>query len=305
MDVSYDEVGGTFDDGTAYSLLAPTYTIVGPAYGSVADDVKISPRIAPPVIGMGLLEAVPQEEILGRADANDADRDGISGRPNTVVDPVTGATAVGRLGWKANVASVAQQTAGAFLGDIGVTSPVLPDQDCTAVETACQAAISGGTPEVDEQTFDAVVFYTRVVAVPQRRPAQADADADGARLFLASGCASCHTPTLTTGSTDIAALSDQVIHPYTDLLLHDMGDGLADGRPDGDATGSEWRTAPLWGIGLTDTVNHHTRFLHDGRARSLTEAILWHGGEGERSAQAFRAMTTDQRDALLAYLESL
>jgi CxxC motif-containing protein (DUF1111 family) len=267
--------------------------------------VLISPRIAPPVIGMGLLEAVPEDQITDRADEDDTDGDGVSGRPNRVVDPVTGETTLGRLGWKANVASVAAQTAGAFHGDLGVTSPVFPDQDCTEVETACRSAIDGGDPEVDDQTFEAVVFYTRVVAVPERRPDERGADVEGAELFLSAGCASCHTPTLTTGASDIPALADQVIHPYTDLLLHDMGEGLADGRPDAEATGSEWRTAPLWGIGLTRTVNDHTRFLHDGRARSLTEAILWHGGEAEASADRFRTMTTEQRDALIAYLETL
>ncbi|HEY6533181.1 MAG TPA: di-heme oxidoredictase family protein [Acidimicrobiales bacterium] len=308
MGISYVEVEGTFDDGTPYSLLAPTYTIDDPAYGPVSDGVLISPRIAPATIGMGLLEAVPEEQILAAAadpDDTDGDGDGISGRPNRVVDPVTGEERLGRFGWKANVASVAQQTAGAFHGDLGVTSPVFPNQDCSPVQLACQQAIAGGDPEVDERTFESVVFYTRVIAVPKRRPATDGSDAKGAELFARSGCASCHTPTMTTGDSDVEALANQTIHAYTDLLLHDMGEGLADGRPDGEADGQEWRTAPLWGIGLTETVNGHTRFLHDGRARNLTEAILWHGGEAEASKRAFLALNADQRAALIAYLETL
>jgi len=305
MGISYDEIEGTYDDGTAYSLLAPTYTIEDPAYGPLPDDVLISPRIAPPTIGMGLLEAIPEEQVLARADAEDTDGDGISGRPNRVLDPATGEQALGRFGWKANVATVAQQTVGAFHADIGITSTIFPTQDCTPIEIACREAIEGGQPEIDDQTLDAVVFYTRVVAVPKRRPPEDGIDVKGAELFAQLGCASCHAPTSTTGTTDIEALSNQTIHPFTDLLLHDMGDGLADGRPDGEADGREWRTAPLWGIGLTDTVNGHTRFLHDGRARNLSEAILWHGGEGQRAQRAFLALDADERAALLAYLETL
>lgn len=305
MGITYEEVEDTYDDGSPYSLLAPSYAIEDPAYGSLGDDVLISPRIAPPTIGMGLLEAVPEEQVLARADADDSDGDGISGRPNRVFDPVSKTQALGRFGWKANVASVAQQTVGAFHGDIGITSPVFPEQDCTAVELACLTAIEGGQPEIDEKTLDAVIFYTRVVAVPKRRAPADGSDVKGAELFGDLGCASCHVPTSTTGSTDIDALSNQTIHPFTDLLLHDMGDGLADGRPDGEADGREWRTAPLWGIGLTETVNGHTRFLHDGRARNLSEAILWHGGEGDAAKRAFVALDADQRAALIAYLETL
>jgi CxxC motif-containing protein (DUF1111 family) len=305
MEITSTEISGAYDDGTPYSLLSPTYTVSDPAYGDLPDDLMISPRIAPPVIGVGLLEAVPEDAIVAAADPDDTDGDGISGHPNWVADPLTGDEALGRFGWKANVASVAEQTAGAFHGDLGVTSPLFPESDCTAVETACLAAIDGGDPEVDAQTFDSVVFYTRVVAVPKRRAPADGTDIEGAELFLELGCASCHIPTLTTGDSDIAALANQTIHPFTDLLLHDMGEGLADDRPDGEATGTEWRTAPLWGIGLTETVNGHTRFLHDGRARNLAEAILWHGGEADAAARSFRALDADQRTALLTYLETL
>ncbi len=187
MKITYDEVPGTYGDGTPYSLLDPTYAITDPAYGALPDDLLISPRIAPPTIGMGLLEAVPDDQILARADAEDADGDGISGRPNWVQDPVTGQQALGRLGWKANVPTVAAQTAGAFHSDIGITSTIFPAQDCTPVQTACQNAIEGGQPEIDDQTFDAVVFYTRVLAVPKRRAPDGGADTAGAEQFLALG----------------------------------------------------------------------------------------------------------------------
>jgi CxxC motif-containing protein (DUF1111 family) len=261
--------------------------------------------VAPAVFGVGLLEAVPEAHILAAADPDDTDGDGISGRPNQVADVVNGGTSLGRFGWKANVPSVEQQNAGAFHGDIGITSALFPDENCPPEQVACGSALSGGVPELDAAKLDRVTFYTRTLAVPARRDVGQPVTTEGQELFASLGCASCHLPELRTGESDIAALSNQVIHPYTDLLLHDMGPGLADGRPDGEASGSEWRTAPLWGIGLVDTVNGHTRFLHDGRARNLSEAILWHGGEAQASADAFRASPARARDALIAFLESL
>lgn len=209
------------------------------------------------------------------------------------------------VGRQANVPTVEQQNAGAFNGDIGVTSSLFPDQPCAPGADACAAAPGGGDPEVDDEKLDRVTFYTRALAVPSRRRVTDDAVVRGEQLFRTAGCAACHTPTLQTGGSDIAGLADQTIHPYTDLLLlHDMGPELADGRPDGDASGREWRTPPLWGIGLVETVNGHTRFLHDGRARDLSEAILWHGGEGQTAKRRFVKMPEVDRDALIAYLES-
>jgi CxxC motif-containing protein (DUF1111 family) len=264
----------------------------------------ISPRIAPAVFGVGLLEAVPEEVIVAAADPDDVDGDGVSGRPNRIVDS-DGDISLGRFGWKANVASVEQQTAGAFLGDVGITSSIHPTQDCTAAEVACRDAISGGEPELDDHKLGRVVFYTRTLAVPARRDVTVPDVVAGEAVFSSIGCASCHTPELQTGDTDIVALRGQTIRPYTDLLLHDLGPGLADGRPDGLATGTEWRTPPLWGIGLVETVNGHTRFLHDGRARNLTEAVLWHGGEADGAQQRFRSLSASERAALIAFLESL
>jgi len=304
MEISYRNVAGTFADGERYTLQAPTYSVKEPAFGALGDDVMIGPRIAPAITGMGLLEAVPEATIVAAADPDDDDDDGISGRVNRVWDEVSQKEALGRFGWKANVPSVRQQTAGAFSGDIGVSSPVFDEQDCPSAQTECRAAPDGGSPEVDIQTFEAVVFYTRVLAVPAARDIDKPDVQQGARVFRDAGCASCHTPTLKTGPSDIKALAAQTIHPYTDLLLHDMGPGLADGRPDNDASGAEWRTPPLWGIGLVERINGHTRFLHDGRARSLMEAILWHGGEGEASRDRVLALSAADRAALISYLES-
>jgi CxxC motif-containing protein (DUF1111 family) len=283
----------------------PTYTVTEPAFGPLPDDVQLSPRVAPAVFGVGLLEAVPVADILATADPDDTDGDGISGRPNWVADVASGGTSLGRFGWKANVPTVEQQNAGAFHGDLGITSALFPDENCPPEQAACGSALSGGVPELDAAKLERVTFYTRTLAVPARRDVGQPATTEGEELFSSLGCASCHLPELRTGDSAIAALSDQVIHPYTDLLLHDMGPGLADGRPDGEASGSEWRTAPLWGIGLVDTVNGHTRFLHDGRARDLSEAVLWHGGEAAASADAFRALPARARDTLIAFLESL
>jgi CxxC motif-containing protein (DUF1111 family) len=218
-----------------------------------------------------------------------------------------GEVRVGRFGWKANQPSLRQQDAGAFRGDMGITSDLFPEEECTAAQEACLAAPSGGAPEVDAQKLDAVTFYSRMLAVPARRDVDGTEVLRGRRLFRNElECAKCHVPRLETGTVENAPeLSKQVIFPYTDLLLHDMGPELADHRPDFEASGMEWRTPPLWGIGLVETVNRHTRFLHDGRARSLEEAILWHGGEAERSRERFRTLSATDRAALLRFLESL
>ena len=304
MVITYDEVQGTYADGTAFQLLAPTYSVGTPAYGPIPDDVMISPRVAPAVFGVGLLQAVPEETVVAAADPEDSDGDGISGRPNHAPDE-SGDMVLGRFGWKANVATVNQQNTNAFHGDIGITSTLRPDQGCTSAETECQSAPTGGSPEIDDQKVQRVEFYTRTLAVPARRNVSDAAAVEGEALFGSIGCSSCHTPEMQTGDSDIAALADQTIRPYTDLLLHDMGPGLADNRPDGDATGTEWRTAPLWGIGLVETVNGHTRFMHDGRARDLTEAVLWHGGEAAAAQDRFRRLSAAQRAALISFLESL
>ena len=299
------EIHGTYGDGETYTLLKPEYSFDEFAFGALHPEIMVSPRIAPVAFGVGLLEAIPESDILANADPDDEDSDGISGRANMVWDARRQLTMLGRFGWKANVPTVEQQVAGAFLGDLGITTPLFPDENCPPAQTDCIAAPNGGEPEIPDFRFDRVTFYNRTLAVPAMRDVDDIQVRQGAGLFLKAGCNTCHTPKHTTGETDIEALSGQVIFPYTDLLLHDMGDGLADGRPDFLADGNEWRTPPLWGIGLVDNVNGHTRFLHDGRARNLAEAILWHDGEGRAAKEAFRNYSREEREALLRFLNSL
>jgi CxxC motif-containing protein (DUF1111 family) len=304
--VEYVEIPGTLPDGTPYSLRKPTYRIAELGYGELGPDVLVSPRVAPQVIGMGLLEAVPEEEILSRADPLDEDGDGISGRPNRVWDVALAATVVGRFGWKANQPTVRQQVAGAFAGDMGISTSLFAVPECTASQELCLSAPNGGSPEILDEDLEKVVLYASSLAVPAFRDPENSDVRRGMRLFDEIGCVGCHTPMLSTGShPTIPALSGQTIHPYTDLLLHDMGSELADERPDFEATGREWRTPPLWGIGLIPTVNRHAYYLHDGRARGLTEAILWHGGEGQASRDRFAALSVEARAALVRFLESL
>lgn len=305
LDISYEEIAGKLSDGTEYSLAKPTYTLSDPAYGPFHPEVMTSPRVGNAIFGTGLLEAIPESAVRGFADPNDSDGDGISGRVNEVWSPEHKKTMLGRFGWKANVASVKEQVAGAFHGDIGMTSSLHPDQDCMPVQTECLAAPNGGEPELDDKKLDRVDFYTRTLAVPARRDVTKAAVRRGESTFKALNCSGCHKTNIQTGTTSPRQLSKQTISPYTDLLLHDMGAGLADGRPDFLAGGTEWRTAPLWGIGLTKTVNGHTRFLHDGRARNVTEAILWHGGEAESAKKAFVGLNSRDRNDLLAFLNSL
>ena len=273
----------------------------------------ISPRVAPQMIGLGLIEAIPTAEILAHADPDDANGDGISGRPNIVVSDRFGAPMLGRFGLKAGEPSLREQSAGAFSGDMGLSTPLhpSPNGECTAAQTACTAAPNGadaanGGLEVSDASLDLVDFYARNLGVPARRDPGAPAVLRGKAVFYRTGCPACHVPKFVTGRLkDQPAQSFQLIWPYTDLLLHDMGEGLADHRPEGRATGREWRTAPLWGIGLTAQVTGHASYLHDGRARSLLEAVLWHGGEAQAARDRVVAMAPDDRAALIRYLGSL
>jgi len=299
--ISYVEDRGTFADGTQFQLRVPTYTLTG-IYAPLPARVRFSPRAAPAVFGLGLLEAVPEEQILARADPRDHDRDGISGRPNYVWDAVAGKQVLGRFGWKANAPHLIQQTAGAYNGDMGVTSDLFPAESCEGTHPGC----ARHEPEIDPQTIADVALYTQTLAVPARRNLDDPVTQRGEQLFYAAGCDGCHAPTLRTAALPgVPEVSHQVIHAYTDLLVHDMGRGLADGRSDFQASGSEWRTPPLWGIGLVETVNQHTNFLHDGRARTLLEAVLWHGGEAKGARERVKRLSSGDRDALIAFLESL
>ncbi|MES2887515.1 MAG: di-heme oxidoredictase family protein [Pseudomonadota bacterium] len=306
-------VRGRFADGTPYTLQQPHYGFRHLSHGPMARGVMVSPRIAPQLIGVGLLEAIPEAEILRNAANQSAAPGPVKGQPNRVWDAIAGREMIGRFGWKANVATLAHQTAGAFLGDIGITSRAFPKESCTPTQKDCLAAPSGAQgqqPEIDDKTLNDVVFYQSVLAPPARRNARDPQVLDGQRLFAQAQCTACHRPSYPTGDAPFPelsspALNNQTIWPYTDLLLHDMGDALADHRPDFQANGRQWKTPPLWGIGLFKDVNGHTRLLHDGRANGVLEAILWHGGEAQASQREVLKMNRAERDALVKFVESL
>jgi CxxC motif-containing protein (DUF1111 family) len=303
-------------DGEKVVLRVPKIQFMTLQFGELGKDIMISPRIAPAMVGLGLLEAVPEDAIL--ANAREQEKFGISGNPNYVWDYENSKTVLGRFGWKANQPNLRQQTAAAFFGDIGATTHFFPEENCPSVQVQCldlpSASKCGGQggctgnyrPEVVPSRLTNITLYLQALAVPARRNVD-DAEVQrGEGLFAQAKCGVCHMPQLKTGSkAAIAAASNLLIHPYTDLLLHDMGEELADGRPDFQASGRQWRTPPLWGIGLIRTVSGHENLLHDGRARDVVEAILWHGGDAEKSREAFRTMPKADRAALVKFVESL
>ncbi len=300
------EIEGRYPDGWAYKLFVPDYVISDLAFGEFGPDTMMSVRVALPIIGLGLLDAVPLETVYALADPRDLDGDGISGRINIVWDVESNAPAVGRYGWKAGVPSIRQQSAAAALIDMGVTNRLYPVESCGRGQDQCAAARDGGVLELSDAMLDALTFYASTLAVPARRGVDDPRVQRGEQLFHDIGCAACHIPTLVTGDDAVSpALAGQVIHPYTDLLLHDMGEGLSDHRPEFLATGREWRTPPLWAIGLLSTVTKRQFLLHDGRARGFAEAILWHGGEAQTARDAFHQLPAADRSALTAFLERL
>ncbi|HDY7458629.1 TPA: c-type cytochrome [Vibrio vulnificus] len=306
ISIRYSDVPVTFSDGTTVVLRKPTVEIRDLAYGEMHPQTLLSARVAPPMIGLGLLESIAEETLLQWADEDDRNQDGISGKLNKVWDVQTQSLAIGRFGWKAGQPTLMQQNAAAFNGDLGLTSHLFPQENCTDRQDLCRKLPNGGSPEVSDNILDFVEFYSQHLAVPIRRNVNDPLVKLGETLFVQSGCESCHKQTVKTAKREaLPALSEQTIHPYTDLLLHDMGPGLADNRPEYLANGQEWRTPPLWGIGYTQEVNDHTYFLHDGRARNLMEAVLWHGGEAEAAKQNVLKMSAKERDALIAFLNSL
>jgi CxxC motif-containing protein (DUF1111 family) len=359
--IEFEAVNGTYADGTTYELRRPIYRFRDLSFGPFADDIQFSTRVSPQVFGSGLLEAIPQENIMNLVDEEDANGDGISGRPSIVEDFTTGETLLGRFSYKAQSASVLQQTIAAYRGDIGITSRFLPEENCTDAQIACQNAALrenqvGDDVDITDRELALVEFYTRTLAVPVRRGFDTNTNTfeenivQGRRLFFESGCVGCHTPRHVTGelagstlgevtitgldpeAEPIEVLSNQTIYPYTDLLVHDMGgscsitretdaglsceagseclyvqrcEGLADDLIQGDVSGSEWKTPALWGLGLVQVVNANATFLHDGRARTIEEAVLWHGGEAQNARDQFTRLDSQDRQLLLAFLESL
>jgi CxxC motif-containing protein (DUF1111 family) len=360
--IEYDIIEGKYADGESYTLRQPIYKVKDQAYGEFTDNVRFSARITPHVFGSGLLESIPEASLLAYEDPNDSNNDGISGRAAYSREPITGSKIIARFGQKAITGSVLQQVAGAYRGDMGVTTTLTPEEPCTNQQQACldhaETENNRHHNGLDLNNIDLaqVEFYNRTLAVPKRRGFDTSTNTwdenilAGRSKFYEANCHICHVPRHKTGEaqgsllgdvdltqvkqtrTNIKALENLVIYPYTDLLLHDMGgscvvsretnqgasctegaeclyvqrcDGLSDGKPEGDATASEWKTAPLWGLGLVKVVNERATFLHDGRARSISEAILWHGGEAQKSKTAFTQMSKQDRTNLLAFLNSL
>lgn len=302
VNIAYDDKTYSFADGETYALRTPTYTLSN-LYITLPAGYMLSPRLAPPMFGLGLLESIPESEIVAMADPNDSNGDGIKGHPNYVWDVATQSRQLGRFGWKANTASILTQVAAAYNQDIGITNKIFPVENSFG-----QAQYDGlqDDPELPDSTLNAVRFYAATLAVPARRDVTDATNKKGELLFKQAKCESCHRQTLTTGvNVAFKPLSNQLIHPYTDLLVHDMGPGLADNRPDFLASGQEWRTASLWGLGLFETVNNPGYYLHDGRARTITEAIMWHGGEAESAKVFFSKLSKADRDAMLKFLKSL
>ncbi len=313
MQIAYREFTIKLGDGEIAKLRKPSYAISNLGYGPMHPDTMISPRVTPQMIGLGLLDAIDENDILAQQDLQDENGDGISGKANQVWSAIHNKPMLGRFGWKAGSPSVDEQSQAAFAGDIGISVPLHPNGagECTERQTSCKQAPNGNSPQYENLEAHSLVtglvsFYSSNLSVPARREYDAPEVLAGKKLFYVNGCTSCHTPKYITRTLDDKPeQSNQLIWPYTDLLLHDMGTDLADNRPEGLANGREWRTAPLWGIGLTPVVNGHSFYLHDGRARNLLEAILWHGGEAQASRDAVIKMSRQERDNLIRFIESL
>ncbi len=303
--LEWEEHSVAFDDGETVRLRKPQPRIEKLAFGSLGEDVMLSLRNASPIFGLGLLEAVPEQTLLDLAARQRMQ--GLNGRPNYVWNAIEQRRTVGRFGWKANQPSLRQQIAVAAWGDMGVTSSLFPRQNCTDAQTLCRREVPGNDPELADNQWDELELWTLGLAVPARRNQDNAEVQRGAQLFESAQCAHCHVPTLTTADAyaRLPQLARQTFHAYTDLLLHDMGEALSDGRPEFEAGARDWRTPPLWGLGLSELVNGHGALLHDGRARNAVEAILWHGGEAQAAREAFRRMSKAERAMLIKFLQAI
>jgi len=294
--VSYEALSGHYADGAAYTLQKPTYHVSALGYGAFDAGTIVTPRIGLALVGLGLLEQIPEQAILAYEDEEDKNQDGTSGKANFVFDPETSSTRLGRFTWKASAASIKHQVAAAAHNDMGLSNPFFPTDNCTQKQKECLEQADNTILDLPQKRLDAITFYLQNLAIPASR--KSSHFEEGKVLFETLQCTACHIPSFTTHQ----GIS---IAPYSDLLLHDMGEGLEDGRSEFLATGSEWRTPPLWGIGLYEKVSGEANFLHDGRARNIEEAILWHGGEAEQSQKAFMALDKKSREMLLDFLHSI
>lgn len=297
VEVTYTTIDGRYADGTAYQLQNPDYRLTNFQYGALHDQTNIAPHIALALIGLGHIEQIPQEQILAREDSNDSDHDGISGKANWVYSPESNTTELGRFTWKAAAASVKHQSGNAALNDMGLTNPLFPNENCTLHQQECREALKGkGAFDLPQQRLDAIAFYLSSLKVPAQRKNRNFEK--GRKIFKDLDCIGCHAETFTTAE-------GVEIHPYSDFLLHDMGDALGDGHTLFRATENEFRTPPLWGIGLYEKVSGAVALLHDGRARTIEEAILWHGGEAKKQQEAFKALTRQERRYLVDFLKGI
>ena len=306
VEITYSLKKFTYPDGQVILLSEPIYLPKHLSFGPFNEKTKMSPRVAPSVFGLGLIEAIDSKTIKKNADPDDKNKDGISGKPNIVWDEPTKTNKIGRFGWKASRGSLLHQILGAAHEDIGLSSKVFPHQNCLSKQKKCREQPTGGETEITEKQVDKLLLYMQTLAVPRQRNSRDKSILKGESLFQSIGCQKCHISTFKTGNNaSHKELENRIIKPYSDFLLHDLGDNLADHLPDFEASGKEWRTAPLWGIGLVKTVNKHTRFLHDGRAKSIEEAILWHGGEAKKSKERFTKLEKEERKLLLDFINSL
>ena len=286
-------------------LYEPSYSFQELNYGELGDKLQFSARIASPLIGLGLIASVDEEQLRDLADPDDTDGDGVSGRLALVEEQGSESDGIGRFGWKASHSSLIQFIAEALHEDMGITTTLHPTQPCWSQKNCTN---NGNRSRIEASTviLDALAEYLSSLAPPKQRTMTDTSDTDGSMLFEKIGCPSCHVSTLRTSDQPKSKIpSNQEFHPYSDLLLHDMGPRLADGLELHHASGNEWRTAPLWGIGLTNIVSGQEHYLHDGRARTINEAILWHGGEALKSRQKYEELTSTERVRLVKYVKSL
>lgn len=304
LKIEYNQVLVELSGGESVWLQQPSYRLDKLRFGQLHPDTLMSPRMAPPLLGLGKLAVISERAILQYSDPNDRNQDGISGKPNRVWSREFKRVMLGRFGYKAGVATLDEQNQSAFVGDLGLSTPLFPNAwgDCTKTQTVCRNAPQGDDAtqqhlEAPQKVTDAVLYYVRHLVVPRVRQSPNKKTLEGQKHFIQAGCTACHRPSY--------RINQQTISPYSDLLLHDMGEGLADHRPEGAANGKEWRTAPLWGIGLTEKTNGHHYYLHDGRARTVQQAILWHGGEAKQARDRYIQLNQQQRQQLLNFLGSL
>ncbi|WP_036975845.1 di-heme oxidoredictase family protein [Pseudoalteromonas luteoviolacea] len=307
--VHYDLIEGKYDDGTPYTLRKPRYELIDLGYGKIDKDSFISARYAPAIYGMGLLDAINEEDLLAQEDTHDKNKDGISAKYNRVENVKTGELAIGRFGFKGLHPTLEQQVAGAFLNDIGITNPVFKSENCLSHQTGCNQAASiepASILDIPKKLFEPTLYMSQTVTVPPARKLKSKKAQQGRKHFYQLNCNGCHTPSYTTSSDyPVDKLANQKIWPYTNLALHDMGEGLADRGTENQANGSEWRTPPLWGIGLQKRIQGFEGYLHDGRAKTIEEAVLWHSGEAKKQQQAFKALSLQERESLIYFLKQI